>query len=115
MLSLRRRIRTVLAECPTVRDKILGGTSSERKVFINRFIDSRNYYTHYNPALEEKAATGTALYLLVTQLQAIIEMCLLRELQFECDDIDVILGRVQRYVAIDHLRHLAAAEGSTSI
>jgi hypothetical protein len=114
-LSLRRRVRDVLAECPTVRDKIIGATSNERKVFINRFIDSRNYYTHYNPELEGRAATGAALYLLVIQLQAIIEMCLLRELHFDCEEIDSILGRVQRYVLIHHMRTQASAESSTSL
>jgi hypothetical protein len=114
-LSLRRRVRDVLAECPTVRDKVIGATSNERKVFINRFIDSRNYYTHYNPELEGRAATGAALYLLVIQLQAIIEMCLLRELHFDCEEIDSILGRVQRYVLIHHMRTQASAESSTSL
>jgi hypothetical protein len=38
-----------------------------------------------------RAATGVALYLLVAQLRAIIEMSLLRELGFSCDRIDAIL------------------------
>jgi hypothetical protein len=103
-LSLRRRIRDVLDECPDVRDKIVGATPRERANFVALFVDSRNYYTHYSPDLENRAATGVALYLLVVQLRAIIEMSLLRELGFTCDAIDAILDRVQRYAEIANVR-----------
>lgn len=112
LLTLRRRIRDVLNECPTVRDKIVGPTGGERRAFISGFVDSRNYYTHYNPAGEHTAAKGAALYLLVVQLRAIIEMSLLRELGFSCAAIDRVLDRVRRYAEVDHLKAVVADEAT---
>ena len=76
-LNLDRRVRDVLDQCPRVSARIVGATNSERDAFVTLFKQSRNYYTHYNPNLEKKAATGAALFLLFKQLQAIIEMSLL--------------------------------------
>jgi ApeA N-terminal domain 1 len=112
-LSLRKRIRDVLNECPAVRDKIVGATSRERDHFISLFVDSRNYYTHYNPELEKRAATGAALFLLTIQLQAIIEMSMLRELGFTGRSIDQIIDRVGRYCQIAHLKAIVAEEAQS--
>lgn len=113
-LGLRRRVRDVMNECPTVSSKIVGETAADRRAFIAGFVDSRNYYTHYNPDLERRAATGVALALLVVQLRALIEMSLLRELGFSCGDIDSILDRVQRYAAIQNLKAQVGAERPSS-
>lgn len=109
-IILDQRIRDVLGECPDVRAKIVGATDEELDAFVTTFKQSRNYYTHYNPKLEKKAATGAALYLLVVQLQAIIEMSLLRELGFTSEAIDAILERVQRYAEVAHFKALVAEE-----
>lgn len=109
-IILDQRIRDVLGECPDLRAKIVGATDEELDAFVTRFKQSRNYYTHYNPELERKAAKGVALYLLVVQLQAIIEMSLLRELGFTCQALDAILDRVQRYAEIAHFKALMAEE-----
>lgn len=109
-IMLDQRIRDVLGECPDVRAKIVGATDEELDAFVTTFKQSRNYYTHYNPKLEKKAATGAALYLLVVQLQAIIEMSLLRELGFTSDAVDAILERVQRYAEVAHFKALVAEE-----
>jgi ApeA N-terminal domain 1 len=111
-LTLDQRIRDVLAACPEVRSKIVGRTDEEVDAFVTTFKQSRNYYTHYNPKLEKKAPTGAALYLLVVQLQAIIEMSLLRELGFSCDAIDEILERVRRYAEVAHFKSLAQGESA---
>jgi ApeA N-terminal domain 1 len=73
-LKLAVRMADVLARCQTASKKIVGPTAADPDAFIKLFKDSRNYYTHYNPDLEKKAATGAALLLLTIQLQAIIEM-----------------------------------------
>ena len=62
----------MLNECPSIRDKIVGPTGKDRARFISGFVQSRNYYTHYNPDLEDEAAMGIALYLLIVQLRAVI-------------------------------------------
>lgn len=100
----------VLATCRTVAQKIVGSGSQDQTTFIEGFKTARNYYTHYNPKLEMKAARGAALFLLFIQLQAIIEMSLLRELGFGCRSIDAILERARRYAQIEHLKAVVAAE-----
>lgn len=109
-LTLRKRVHDVINKCPSVRDKIAGTTSPEQNGFVSSFVNSRNYYTHYNPDLEEKAASGVALLLLTVQLRTIIEMSLLRELGFSCDAIDNILSRIQRYTEISNLKSIVAEE-----
>lgn len=91
-LWLQRRLEDVLARCPTVVDKLVRVRS-----FTHRVRDARNYLTHYDPALEARAARGIDLYPLTVQLQALIEMCLLLELGFDCDQIDGFFARARRY------------------
>lgn len=111
--TLAERMTDVLARCLTVSKKIVGSSASDRAAFIQVFKDSRNYYTHYNPKLEKKAAKGADLALLTMQLQAIIEMSLLRELGFTIGSIDKIFTRMNRYLQIDGIRQYIA-EGDTS-
>jgi hypothetical protein len=100
----------VLSTCRTVSRKIIGPTAADEAAFIKLFKDSRNYYTHYNPNKEKKAAAGAALLLLTIQLQAIIEVCLPRELGFTRRAIDEILDRVDRYREIEHFKAVVAEE-----
>jgi hypothetical protein len=108
--TLAQRMGDVLGECRTVSKRIVGSEPGDQAAFIEAFKIARNYYTHYNPRLEKKAARGAALFLLFIQLQAIIEMSLLRELGFGCRSIDAILERVRRYAEIAHFRAIVAEE-----
>jgi hypothetical protein len=108
--TLRQRMKAVLNECPAVRGNIIGPTEEDVETFVDLFVASRNYYTHYDPSGEGKAAKGTALLVLIFQLRAAIEMALLRELGFEDQAIDRILERARRYEEIRHFKN-AAEEG----
>ena len=91
-LWLQRRLDDVLARCPTVVDKLV-----RRRSFGYRLSAARNYLTHYDPSLEAQAAHGVDLYPLTVQLQALVEMCLLLELGFDCEEIDGFFERARRY------------------
>lgn len=91
-LWLHRRLDDVLERCPTVVDKLV-----RRRSFGHRLAAARNYLTHYDPALEGQAARGLDLYPLTVQLQALVEMCLLLELGFDCNEIDGFFERARRY------------------
>ncbi len=112
--ALAARMGDVLDECRTVANRIVGSGSGDQATFIEAFKTARNYYTHYSPKLEKKAARGAALFLLFVQLQAIIEMSLLRELGFGCRSIDAILERTRRYPEIEHFKAMVAAEETES-
>jgi hypothetical protein len=92
-LTLRKRLRDILKRCPEVATKLVG----KRKGFIQRVGIARNYLTHYDEALEEEAPKGLDLYPLTIQLQALVELCLLLELGFDCGEIDSFFERVGRY------------------
>ncbi len=108
--TLAHRMCDVLGQCRTVSKRIVGAEPGDQAAFIEAFKTSRNYYTHYNPKLEKEAARGAALLLLSIQLQAIIEMSLLRELGFDCQSIGDILQRVRRYEEIEHLKAIVAED-----
>jgi hypothetical protein len=105
--SLAQRMDAVLRGCRTVSKRIVGRQSEDQTTFIQAFKTTRNYYTHYDPKLEKKAARGSALYVLFVQLQAIIEMSFLHQLGFPCRSIDDILERARRYEEIRHFKALA--------
>jgi hypothetical protein len=106
--TLVERMGDVLGGCRTVSKRIVGAQPGDQAAFMEAFRTSRNYYTHYNPKLEKKAARGAALLLLSVQLQAMIEMSLLRELGFDCRSIGEILQRVRRYEEIEHFKAIVA-------
>jgi hypothetical protein len=106
--TLAQRISAVLAECRTSSKRIVGSAPDDEETFIDAFKLARNYYTHYNPRLESRVARGAALYLLFVQLQALIEMSLLRELGFGCRAIDAVLERTGRYAQITRFKSVVA-------
>ena len=110
--TLAERIEDVLGECRSVSKRIVGARAEDVKAFIKLFKDSRNYYTHYNPKLEERAAEGVPLLLLTLQLRTIIEMSLLRELGFPAKAIDSILERGRRFEEIEHFEARVAKKAS---
>lgn len=92
-IPLRRRLKRIVDSCQLVAKKVTGKPST----FISKAVDTRNYRTHYDPSLKNKAVTGTELHRLVVRLRALIEMCLLLELGFSAQEIDRIFERIRRY------------------
>jgi hypothetical protein len=78
-------------------ERIAGSASDDEKTFVDVLKLARNYYTHYNPRLESRVARRAAPNLLFVQLQAIIEMSLLRELE-----------RTGRHAQITHFKSVVA-------
>lgn len=95
-LVLRKRLDDVLKKCPTIVKKLIENRGS----FAHRLRLARNYLTHYDESLEDEAPKGMDLYPFAVQLQALVEMCLLVELGFNCDEIDGFFDRVGRYADV---------------
>jgi len=91
-LVLRKRLEDVLGRCPKVVTKLV-----KKRTFIHRVREGRNYLTHFDPSLEQTAPMGSDLYRLTVQLQALVEMSVLLELGFACEEIDAFFDRVGRY------------------
>lgn len=103
--SLSRRLKATLARCPAVTERLIG-PREEQKRFVRKVVVTRNYETHLDPSHESEAAEGVELVTLVYQLRALIEMTLLLEVGFACDDANAFLNRPRRFEFVEHLRSI---------
>jgi hypothetical protein len=80
---LRKRLNDVIDRYPGII-----GKSKDKKQFINNVIDTRNYLTHYDSKLKERAATDVkGLYDITQRLKHMLELCFLAELGFDETEI----------------------------
>ncbi len=87
-LSLSKRINKIIAPF-----KQLLGNSNDRRRLIGSIVDTRNYLTHYNRDLEEKAITGKELWQLCKKMEAIFQLHLLDVIGFSHDEIMSIYNK----------------------
>lgn len=114
-LVLSQRIEFVLNACPNVAARIVGPDDAPltlksrgddepetaAEAFVRFARDTRNYYTHYDPSKEKKAATEPGeMHRLTLQLRAVLETALLLDLGFPCEEIENALQRARRFEAI---------------
>lgn len=82
--SLRKRIKDLTNRFDSLsKNKIIDINSA----LINKIVDSRNYYTHYDPSLESKAARGIELYDLNQQIILILTVIIFEILGANIDDV----------------------------
>lgn len=79
-LPLRHRIRQMLEPFES-----LYGDAKQRKHFIGKIIDTRNYLTHYDEKLADQAAKGESLWGLCMKLEALFQLHFLRLVGFDGD------------------------------
>ncbi len=84
--NLRKRMKHVFDGHPETVGSVVGG-SKERRSFINKVLDTRNYRTHFDESLESRVARGENLYRINRKLRKLMEMCLMAEIGFEDDEI----------------------------
>lgn len=82
------------------------GNADARKEFIDRVVDTRNFLTHYDPALTERAAHGVAIYYLTAKLEAIFQLHLLAMVGISQERIERLLASNQK------LRHRLGLDGN---
>ncbi len=78
---------------------------------IRQSKNTRNYFTHYDKALEKKALKGTALYYLTERLKIFLLILLLRETGFTNDQADTIITKGSNFL-FNHLIHKDDAHGT---
>jgi len=64
--SLSKRIKELIGDCSS---SFIVKSSKERKAFCGKVVDSRNYYTHYDKSLKNKALKGKKLAILNRKLK----------------------------------------------
>jgi hypothetical protein len=85
-LKLRKRIKHIFDGHPRTLDSVVG-SGKDKKRFVNKVIDTRNYLTHFDESLKDRAARGAELHRLNDKLTHLLEMCLMAEIGFEDDEI----------------------------
>jgi hypothetical protein len=72
-LPLRKRLNHML-------DPFEGffGNKHQRKDFVNQVVNTRNYFTHYDPTIEKSSVSGKNLWSLCMKLEALFQLHLLR-------------------------------------
>lgn len=93
--SLRKRLKELTGDCWELIGK---ETSKDKKIFINKMCDTRNYFTHYDSSLVAKAAAGHELFEYCDALKIILEYHLLLETGFKKEQAYEKLSRRNRFI-----------------
>jgi hypothetical protein len=90
--SLRTRLGELLDKCGEIVPQLLGN----RKEFINKVLDTRNYLTHYDQELYKRAARGTGVVSLTKKLRILLEVCLVIQTGLDANKARDLFGRHRR-------------------
>lgn len=85
-LSLRKRIKEMIEPF-----KDYFGSSEERKNFISKIVDTRNYLTHYDDQPANQAENGESLWTLHRKLEALFQLHFLRIIGIKKETISLIV------------------------
>ncbi|MEE3935088.1 HEPN domain-containing protein [Pseudomonas viridiflava] len=86
-LPFRQRLKSLVAP---IKKHI--GSAGDVKSLVNKILDSRNYYTHYDSELEGRAAKGMELYQLSVRMEALLKVLFLQKLGFEGERLENALS-----------------------
>lgn len=89
-MNLRNRIEEIINP---FQDII--GTNEEREKLITSIMDTRNYWTHYNPKLESRVAQDWELEILCSKIEALFQLHFLQLLDFSREEIRSIAWNCQ--------------------
>lgn len=84
-ISLSKRIKRIIEPF-----KEYFGSSKERSKMIRSIVNTRNYLTHYNESLKEKAADGAELSAICQKMEAMFQLHILNILGFSTDEVSAI-------------------------
>lgn len=85
-LPLRQRIKQMIEPFNE-----LYGSASERKSFVGKVLDTRNFLTHYDPRLADQSSSGTELWELCMKLEGLFQLHLLRLIKMNDDLINKLI------------------------
>lgn len=91
-MKLRNRIEEIIEPFEDII-----GTDEERQEIITSIMDTRNYWTHYNPELESRIATGWNLEILCLKIEALFQLHFLRLIGFNQEEINSIVDHQLRW------------------
>jgi hypothetical protein len=101
---LRQRVKEIL----DMLEDAVSALITDKDAFAKNVVNTRNYYTHYDPHLKDKVAQGIKLYVLTEQLSYLLQACLLVELGISKQKCAELLIRNQGYVRAINRAHDAS-------
>jgi len=93
----RKSLRTKLKELFQKHGNLFRSFIPDKNEFIGKVVDTRNYYTHYSPELEEKAVKIIDIPFLSQKLRYVLIAILLKEIGFDNGLIDHALRMYMRF------------------
>lgn len=87
-ISLKTRLRRVMKP---FQEKL--GNSSNREKLLQQIVDTRNYFTHYDVTLKDKAAQGEELWRLCEELEALFQLHFLKLIGLSDEEINTIVSK----------------------
>lgn len=93
--NLHKRLDELLAEIP---GEVLKVFIFDKETFIKNIKQTRNYYTHYDDRLKNKALKGQALFNLVQKSKILFLIILLKEIGFNKDQIQDSVNVMKKYI-----------------
>ncbi len=91
--SFRKRIKDLI----NIAGEVILPLIDNKKAFVNKVYETRNYYTHYDLSLKQRATTGKELYWVIQSLSFLIQVCFLRELGFSSEKSTELISRNEQY------------------
>jgi hypothetical protein len=90
--SLKTRLSELLDKSGDIVPQLLGN----RKVFIDKTVNTRNYLTHYDKKSYNRAARETDLVSLTKKLRILLEVCLVTQTGLDLSKAKDLFGRHRR-------------------
>lgn len=85
--NLRNRLKDICEIFSSTTNALI----SDRKYFVNKVVDTRNFMIHHDPKLKEGSVEGKELFIISEKLRIMIEMCLMKEIGFRLEEIDSLI------------------------
>jgi len=92
-VNLRQRLKDILEFCSKISERLI----SDQEAFIGKTVDTRNYLTHFDPELEQRAVKGKELYDLTSRLKVLLQTIFLKELGLSDDRIRELISSNIKY------------------
>ncbi|MFA6560492.1 MAG: HEPN domain-containing protein [Verrucomicrobiia bacterium] len=108
--TLARRIDDILSFHRQEADRL----TSRIENFPSKVRHTRNYYTHYNEDSQKKAAKGRELWEVTAALEALLQVCLLKEIGITGAPIERILKKYAEMWFVDLATGFAGSNAAQS-
>lgn len=100
--NLRTRLKLLFKEYGFGPISQIIKNKNDKNNIVNKATISRNYYTHYNEDLKDKACRGGELFLLTEKLKVLLILVVLRESGFSNEEIETMFEN-KTYMYFNHL------------